>query len=274
MKKKSTIALFVIHRCRRSLKMLGSLSVILLLTGSLFSASAQDDVPEKVLFVGNSYTYFWNLPQQVHVLSESQDTGIMTAQSTSGGTNWGQHWRGERDIQSRDLIANGDFDAVVLQNHSMRSFDAPDSLMHYGKLFADLIKEQDAQVYVYMTWAREWNPLMQDTITEAYMNLAKEIDATVVPVGLAWQKARQLRPDLKLFAEDGSHPSNLGTYLTACVFYKVFTGAHLQGLPERLLTTDADGQKLYLNILSEENAIFLQQVAEEVVNSFNAQTES
>ena len=150
----------------------------------------------------------------------------------------------------------------------MRSFDAPDSLMHYGNLFANLIKENNAKIYLYMTWAREWNPYMQKTITDTYTELAEEIDATVVPVGLAWERARELRPDIDLYAEDGSHPSPLGTYLTACVFYRVLTGMEIDSLPPRLISEDYAGEKLYLNILSENNAQFLQKVAEETVTQF------
>ena len=152
--------------------------ILLLLSGAV--CQAQNKVPENVLFVGNSYTYFWNLPQQVAAIAQSKEINLNTAQSTSGGTNWGQHWRGERGIVSKSLIERSKFDAVVLQNHSMRSFEAPDSLMHFGKLFADLIKKNDARVYLYMTWAREWNPYMQETITRAYTNLAKEIGKEIV----------------------------------------------------------------------------------------------
>ena len=69
-----------------------SFLILFLLSGTV--CQAQNKVPENVLFVGNSYTYFWNLPQQVSALAESEGISIYaTSQSTSGGTNWGQHWR-------------------------------------------------------------------------------------------------------------------------------------------------------------------------------------
>lgn len=246
-------------------------SFLLLIVGAVSSVHGQENHPKEVLFMGNSYIYFWNLPHQVMAMAESQGVDLNTAQSTNGGSNWGQHWRGEENIRSRELIQSGDFDAIVLQNHSRRSLDAPDSLMHYGKLFAELIKEQDARIYLYMTWAREWDPYMQQTITDAYIRLAEEIDATVVPAGLAWERALELRPDINLYAEDGSHPSPLGTYLTACVFYKVFTDRSTTDLGARLMSQDIYGEKIYLNILSEENALFLQKVAEETVDTFRSE---
>lgn len=230
---------------------------------------AQDQNPSKVLFVGNSYTYFWNLPQTVAGMAHAQEIQLSTAQSTSGGTNLGQHFRGERELQSVSLIESGQFDAVVLQDHSRRSIDAPDSLLYFGTRLAEKIKASGAQVYLYLTWAREWDPYMQDPIVREYTRLAEASGARIVPVGLAWQRARQLRPGFPLYDDDGSHPSPLGTYLSACVFYGAFTGQSPIGLPHRIITTDKDGEKLYLNIQSEENALFCQKVADEILQSFS-----
>ena len=226
---------------------------------------AQKDMPKKVLFIGNSYPYFWNLPQTVDLMAESQDIDMVTKQSTTGGASLGHHWRGERNLQSIEKIKSGDYDAVVLQDHSRRAIDHPDSLMHFGKLFGDLIKSNGAQTYVYMTWAREWNPYMQEKITAEYNRLAEKINAQVVPVGLAWQRARDLRPGFPLYNEDQSHPSALGSYLSACVFYAVLTGESPVGLPNSLTSTDESGEKIYLVIQSAENALFCQKVAFEIV---------
>jgi hypothetical protein len=227
--------------------------------------SAQTDNTKNVLFVGNSYTYFWNLPQVVAQMAEERDLAITTQQSTSGGTNLGQHWRGAKALKSVNLIKEGDFDIVVLQDHSRQALDAPDSLLHYGTLLGDLAKASGAQPYVYLTWARQWDPSMQKAITKEYKALAKKINAKVVPVGLAWEKARQINPHFPLYDQDQSHPSSLGTYLTACVFFAVITEQSPVGLPNRLVTTDKNGEKLYLTIQSAADALFCQKIAEEVV---------
>ena len=236
-----------------------------------FTGFGQEKTPEKVLFVGNSYTYFWNLPQTVNLMAEAKGIEMSAKQTTAGGSNLGQHWRGEKGLNSVNMIKKGKFDAIILQDHSMRSILAPDSLMHYGKLLGELIKKKKAKPYLYMTWAREWNPLMQATITEAYIDLAKEINAEIIPVGLAWKLAKELRPNIDLYDPDGSHPSSLGTYLTGCVFFGVLTGESPVGLPPRLHTTDANGEKLYISINNQNDAIFCQQVAEKTIERFRKQ---
>lgn len=235
------------------------------------SLQAQTTPPQRVLFVGNSYTYFWNLPQQVQAMAQESDLTLQTQQSTIGGANWGQHWRSERELNSVALIKEGPFDAIVLQNHSMRTLEAPDSVMHYGQLFSELVKAQDAQVYIYVTWSRRWDPYMQATITQVYSDLAAQTGATLVPVGPAWERALLLRPELSLYDPDGSHPSPIGAYLSACVFYIAFTGQSPVGLPHRLQSLDQDGEKLYLNILTPGDALFCQKVAEEIWSAYKKQ---
>lgn len=221
----------------------------------------QDPVEEKVLFVGNSYTYFWNLPQTVAAMSQNTNHRLITRQSTEGGVNLGQHWRSDKDLRTREFLETMDFDIVILQDHSMRAIKHPDSLQVYGRRFGELIKEKGAKVYLYMTWARSWDPYMIDQIAKEYQKLAEDIDAELVPVGMAWDLSRKMRPDLDLYDVDDTHPSPEGTYLSACVFYGALTGKSPVGLPERIVTEDAEGEKLYLNIQSKENALFLQKTA-------------
>lgn len=237
---------------------------ILILLLFLKPSDAQDTSNTSVLFIGNSYTYFWNLPQSVNAFTKHENLNYTIKQSTAGGANLGEHWRGEKSLSSKDLIKNGQFDVVILQDHSTITIDHPDSLIYYGHKFAEIIKETNGKPYLYMTWSREWDPFMIDSIEYYYEKLGIEIGAEVVPVGLAWKKALHLRPDLPLYDEDMSHPSPLGTYLNACVFYSVLTGRSPIGLPNRLTTKDETGQTLFLNIQSKENALFCQKVAYEV----------
>lgn len=219
----------------------------------------------KVLFVGNSYTYFWNLPQTVALMAESKNIPLITRQSTIGGSNLGQHWRGDRNLKSKQLVSSGEFDQIILQDFSMQAIQKPDSLFYYGEKFGALIQENDATPFLYMTWSRAWDPYMIEVIQEQYSKLARKINATVVPVGLAWHKAKFLRPELVLYDPDGSHPSPTGTYLTACLFFGALTGENPIGLPARLKTVDKDGEVLYINIQTPNDALFCQKVAADLL---------
>ena len=74
----------------------------------------------------------------------------------------------------------------------------------------------------------------------------------MAPVGYAWSKLRQQNPQLNLWQEDGSHPSEQGTYLAACVFYSVIYKESPVGLS-------------YTGNLSTEDAQLLQKMAADIV---------
>lgn len=222
-----------------------------------------------VLFIGNSYTFYWNLPQSVGAMAESQNISMRARQSTASSANLAEHWKAERQLQTMERLRSQNFSRVVLQDHSLGALEAPKRMMHYGQLFASEIQKRGAKVYLFMTWARAFNPSMQQTVTAQYRALADQTGARLVPVGLAWQLARERKPGFPLYEADQSHPSPLGTYLTACVFYGVFFGSVPVGsLPHRLTSTDIYGEKFYLNLQSEDDALFCQQVAQEAIQLY------
>jgi hypothetical protein len=73
-----------------------------------------------------------------------------------------------------------------------------------------------------------------------------------LPVGEAWLITGKQHPELELWQGDGSHPTEQGTYLAACVFYATI----FRQSPERLK---------YSAHLPKEMALALQKTAAEVV---------
>ncbi len=245
--------------------------LIFLLGFFVIKAGSSQENPRSVLFVGNSYTYFWNLPQLVQAMARAGDLEMTTSRSTAGGAHFGHHVRGDRNLSTIEKIGEGNYDAVVLQNHSLSTFERPDSMMLFGRRLAEVAKEDGSEIYLFMTWAREWNPYMLGTIEEKYKELGDQIGAIVVPVGVAWQRARELRPELQLYFSDGTHPSLLGSYLSACVFYAVLTGRSPVSLPNHLSTKDEYGEQMALAIINANDAHFCQKVAEEVVEMWTSE---
>ena len=47
---------------------------------------------EQIFFVGNSYTFFWNLPQTVQAMARIQNRSMEVQQSTASGASLEQHW--------------------------------------------------------------------------------------------------------------------------------------------------------------------------------------
>ncbi|AEM69588.1 hypothetical protein Murru_0537 [Allomuricauda ruestringensis DSM 13258] len=219
--------------------------------------------PINILFVGNSFTYFWNMPQLVEAMAETQGVDIAARQSTVGGSNLEQHWKSEKETITRQLLEEKKWDYVVFGDHSLSTIEAPERFKEYGAKFAELVRSKGAEPIFYMTWAYKSNPLMQETITQGYMDLATELNAKVFPVGPVYMKARTFRPDLELYFDD-KHPSSDGTYLIALTITKLLTGESITDVPDRLITVDKNDEKLYLSFVLPTTGNFLRQLVDEM----------
>ncbi|QSE98759.1 DUF4886 domain-containing protein [Fulvivirga lutea] len=240
------------------------ISILLFLCASFYTVElhSQEKEPIRVLFVGNSFMFFNNLPQVVNAMAESQGVTIETRHSTVSGSNLEQHWKEEKGTETRKLLNDQKWDYVVFNNHSLSAIETPESFETYGKKFAELVKEKGAKPVFMITWGYKSNPRLFKPINEAYIKLAEETDSQIVPAGSLMAQAREWRPNLDLYFDD-KHPTSIGTYMIGLAFYKFFTGKSTLQIPERTTTTDKNGQRLYLLILSKENAEFLKMLVED-----------
>ena len=230
-----------------------TISLLFVLT-SVNANSNRDTL--RVLFVGNSYIYYNNLPQMVSLLSDSLNTKLICKKSTFGGATLGDHWNSRKGLRTREILANEKFDIVIIQDNSMWPLEQGDSVLMYGKLFSDLIKSKNATPYLYNTWSREATPQTQGAIDKVYQELAFQTKAVLVPVGGAWAEAKLQKPATQLYFSDGSHPSPLGTFLIALCFVKKITGS----LPTKFATVynypAIDNESIRLMQVSENDILF------------------
>ena len=254
------------------------LPLLALLAGlaCLAAVSARDARPVRVLFIGNSYTYFNNLPEMFTRLASAAKQPVDARMVAPGGWRLKDHWeKGE----ARKALAEGPWDFVVLQDQSTlgvtlyvegKSRVSSDEVFRpSADRWAAEIKKAGARPAFYLTWARKASPEDQDTLAHAYMSAARASGALVAPVGLAWRRVRHERPAIDLFAPDGSHPSPSGTYLAACTFIAALLHRDPTGLPATVTGTPVDleteqiqaGKTAVLAQLAPEEARALQQAA-------------
>ena len=242
----------------------GLLALLLVLSFCGLSArEAQKQL--KVLFVGNSYTYGYNLPHIVSIIAEGTGTSLDTYRSVVPGARLQEHWEGKRDLRTKQLIAEGDFDIVVLQAYSMSGIRSPEEAMKYMKLFTDYSREFGAETVLFNTWARERVPQYQEEIDAMYKKAAEENGIRRIPVGEAWQLALDIRPSADLYTSDGSHPNELGTLLTATVFVAALCGELPENMPTLFRVMDSRGEPVRLMNHNPEDVEFCRRVAAAII---------
>lgn len=185
--------------------------------------------PRKVLFIGNSYTYVNDLNSVLEKLAASAKPPVrlQTAALAKGGATLQNH---DADPKTTNALSRIKWDLVVIQEQSMRPVVETAAFVKYARKLEERIVKQGAKPVFFMTWAREHKPEMTGQLDAAYTQMARELNAYVAPVGLAWAASLKANPEIKLYAKDQSHPTVYGTYLSACVFYATLTGQSPVGL--------------------------------------------
>jgi hypothetical protein len=180
-----------------------------------------DPAGTRILFVGNSLTYYNDLPAMVRVLAESAGTPLVTKGIAFGGFSLEDHWA---DGTARAELATGRWDVVVLQQGPSAWPSSRENLREWTVRWADAIRAAGAQPVVYMVWPESYRMTAFDSVSRSYREAATAARATLVPGGDAWQAAWRRQGSLALYGDDGFHPSPLGTWVVAVATWSRLTG--------------------------------------------------
>ncbi len=211
-----------------------------------------DNAPLKVLFIGNSFTARNDLPGLIARLAAARGKALHHRLISAGGASLRTHWNAG---EAGQVIQEGQYDRVVLQEQSTLPLKNARRMHENVRLFDEALKAAGAKTILYMTWARRNVPESQQAITDAYVGIGRELAATVVPVGLAWQRFLGKHDEPVLHDKDQSHPTLAGSYLAACVFLAVLYEESPVGIAGEVAG------------LREKDLALLQQVAWQTCNS-------
>jgi hypothetical protein len=215
--------------------------------------------PLKVLFIGNSFTARNNLPGLIGQLAAARGKSIQHRLISAGGASLRNHWNAGEALK---VIQDGHYDYVVLQEQSTLPIKNAKRMHENVRLFDEAIKVAGAKTILYLTWARQYASESQQAITDAYTSIGRELGATVIPVGVAWQSFLRKQDQPALHDRDQSHPTLAGSYLAACVFLAVL-------LKENPVGIDAE-----VAGLSVKDLVLLQKTAWQACKSITSETTS
>ncbi|WP_100259803.1 DUF4886 domain-containing protein [Qipengyuania seohaensis] len=229
--------------------------------------------PQTILFVGNSYFYY-NDSLHNHVQRMVVASGVLGSaepsykSATIGGAALQDHAVAHL-VDHTNLRVDDPFELVILQGISSAALSEASRtrFTNAATKHAATIRAAGAQPVLYMTPAyapehRRYSPKMTAQTARLYIDTANRLDALVIPVGLAFEEALRRRPDIVLHKPfDSSHPSMLGTYLAAATVFATLYGQSPVG-----------NTYTYFGSVSAEDALFLQEVAQDTVSSFFGRT--
>lgn len=204
----------------------------------------------KILFIGNSYTFYNDMPKMLSELGIENGKELEVDSVTRGGRKLYENLASGDEHNSKilELIAKKSYDVLILQE---QSYFALIDYAEFERGVRELIALVGAKrVILYATWGRKtgcdlldkygWaSAEMGEKLFAAYSSAAKVCGAEVSPVGLCFNKINAIGT-FELYNPDLSHPSRLGTVVGVLCHYKKIFGA----LPEKYETlTLSDEEK-------------------------------
>jgi len=223
----------------------------------------QETAPEaqtlKVLFIGNSMTFFWAIPESLQAMLETgtNDLRIEPHRSLYGGKWLEYHYK---KTDAVDLIKKGGFDFVVLQEGSCHPLNDPDLFIRYAQKFDDVIRKSGAGTLLYPSPIHlKHTDAERREVMQRFVELSEIIDTPIIPVCETLRLCYEERPDVVWHSSDGVHMGMHGGYAVACTFYAALTGGAPFPPPAILV------QKVEID---PDLAVFIQEKAMEAVETY------
>lgn len=188
----------------------------------------------KVLFIGNSHTYFNDMPHLFAGMCEAL-TGERTEVTMLAFSNRALAWHTEEYFSVRFALLYGGYDYCVIQQFGHPIPPIEETEPPLRKLLA-LCGRVGTKPVLYMTWAKRDEPEKAGYISGIYRTFAEKYGALLAPMAEIFDALMREHPEIDLFWHDGSHASPYGDYLVAATLALLLTGsADAEKLPDRLI---------------------------------------
>lgn len=227
---------------------------------------------KRVLFIGNSITYFNDMPQVFRDIANQKGDSVQLTIYAPGGTGFQHH---NVDPAAYAHLRSGNWDMIVLQPGSNESVGIPpaqprNTTLAQARMLIDSARRYSpcARIIFYQisygitgsTAAQitQYNNIMNEIRTTATF-LSDSTHLSFAPVGEAFRHVWNIDPTTLLWGAPGDiHPNIKGSYIASCVFYAT------------LFHKPSSGNTIY-NGNTPANAAYYQRIADSVVLRHSAE---
>ena len=185
----------------------------------------------KILFIGNSYTYYNDLPVIFQELARANGKDVTATAVTKGARKLIAYKDSNDPItQKLENALVEDYDVCVIQEQSVLPITDPGLFAEGLTQVTEMVKCHADRIIFYATWGRKagsnvlekhgWTTAqMTDLLTQSYGKAAADFGAELSPVGKNFLAVSQALPEVDLYDPDLSHPSYAGSCLSVLTHY-------------------------------------------------------
>ena len=180
----------------------------------LFTSIGYAQETGSILFVGNSLTYYNQLPTLVEKAAAQQGFSITTEMIAKPNYAIIDHLN---DGEVQKLLAAQEFDYVIVQQGPSSQAEGREMLINDGQKLKQLCDKNGAELCFFMVWPSLNYYSSFSGVIKSHQMAAVSNDAILIPVGEIWKKHFDETKDYSYYGPDGFHPSLKGSKVAADV---------------------------------------------------------
>lgn len=184
----------------------------------------------KVLFLGNSHTYYNDLPMLFANICRQKGKDVEVAMLAHPGVSYEWHIAQFTDL--RFALMHGGFDYIFMQQAAHEPCPTREETLRDAKQIVKMARLYGVTPIQTLPWARLDIPEEQEVMDKTYSLVAEENDVALNPVGRVFEYIRKNHPDISVHWFDGAHSSPYGSYANALCSYAMLFGCDLDGISD------------------------------------------
>ena len=206
------------------------------------STESEEVTPKeyKVLFIGNSFTFYNELDVVSEAIGKNLGLNITCERVAASSYHLYQHADSSDDYgkQIEEKIQKNTYTHIIMQEHSTYPVNNYNGFLSGATQLYNKLKQYqpNASISLYQTWGFQNMvgsygsdiPACEQSLCEAYQKCAKALDIKVHYVGKAFTKVYKENSNINLYYSDNKHPSYSGTYLAALVHLMSITNVDVR----------------------------------------------
>jgi len=211
--------------------------------------------PLDILFIGNSFTYYNDLPKVIFKgICDSAGYDVTVDQVTKGAWNLYKFSAAtdEMGAQVREKLNSKKYDVVVIQEQSATPVKNPAQFYTSVRRMHDLITANGAETVLYSTWGyhEDYSPLdscggstvvMEMKLRAAYTAIGEELGLDVAYSGTAMLDVYK-NSTLNVYDPDLHHSSKLGSTVSAYTIFAQIFGVDPRTVSYRGTLTESEAK--------------------------------
>lgn len=185
----------------------------------------------RVLFLGNSHTYYNDMPHIFQMMCRERAKDVQVDMQAYPGVTY--YWHYSLNTALRYALMHGEYDVMFMQQAAHDPCPPREETLRDAAAIVALAKKCGVEPIQTVPWAEKRFPEHQQGMYEIYSTLAEENGIRLNPVGNVFEDVLENHPDIDLYFYDGEHANEYGSYVIAmCAFATIFHES-VQGLIPR-----------------------------------------